>query len=622
MKFYKAIILSCSIVSAVLPLRGTTSLRQQVRNLSSETRNPIKVPSGGNLQEALNNAQCGDTIVLQAGGTYSGSFVLPNKGACTGTDSDYITIQSSNLASIPDGRLNPATQVNNLAKIVSNSTSPAINSAIGAHHYKLVGLEITTSGNVFAPDVVDLGSYADRIQQLTAKNFVIDRCFVHSAEISASNLFPSTLLRSSGRGIGLTTADTWIINSYIAGFAGRYLDNSATIDSYGVYSPVGPGPYHIINNYIEAQFNNVFLGGGDCDTPNKATVSNATPTSATFSQVANLRVGDLVAMSSRNSWQDARIDSINGDTVAYTIVTGLYSPPVAAPDNGGTARWNGDHIHNVEIIGNSLWKPDAWNSFSNPKSYVEIKDCVDCLIDGNDMYSGIGTAIAFTVRNQNGSAPWAAIRNLTFSNNRINGYQNNAFGIQLRDNERPSINSGPLLITNNLIIGERPPGLNPAAFVSITGGEKVVVSHNTILQSSALWKGFGFVAANVVLKDNIANSGRYGPFCDLGPTLASCWPGYSTSKNVIIDIRSDPNPALSSVITGSNFYPVNQSAVRFADLAKGDFRLAANSPYKGKASDMKDPGVDMDALIKALAGGAVQGLSNGIPVEVLQKPRE
>src|SRR5206468_9693179 len=51
----------------------------------------IAVPAGGDLQAALNAAKPGDVITLQPGATYSGNFVLPNKGAI----SDYITLRSA-----------------------------------------------------------------------------------------------------------------------------------------------------------------------------------------------------------------------------------------------------------------------------------------------------------------------------------------------------------------------------------------------------------------------------------------------------------------------------------------------------------------------------------------------
>src|SRR5690349_20892184 len=78
----------------------------------------INVPSGGDFQAALNSAQPGDTIVLQAGATYNtaGGFTLPNKGSST----QVITIQSSALSSSPAAgyRVHPSDAVN-MPKLVS-----------------------------------------------------------------------------------------------------------------------------------------------------------------------------------------------------------------------------------------------------------------------------------------------------------------------------------------------------------------------------------------------------------------------------------------------------------------------------------------------------------------------
>src|SRR2546422_9331125 len=56
----------------------------------------ISVSSGGDLQGALNSAQPGDVIVLQAGAAYSGPFTLPNKSG-----SGWITVRSSADSSLP-----------------------------------------------------------------------------------------------------------------------------------------------------------------------------------------------------------------------------------------------------------------------------------------------------------------------------------------------------------------------------------------------------------------------------------------------------------------------------------------------------------------------------------------
>ncbi|HEY0544315.1 MAG TPA: hypothetical protein VGC91_02880, partial [Pyrinomonadaceae bacterium] len=56
----------------------------------------IVVSAGGNLQSAINAAQPGDTIVLEAGASFPGPITLPNKAGAA-----FITIQSSALASLP-----------------------------------------------------------------------------------------------------------------------------------------------------------------------------------------------------------------------------------------------------------------------------------------------------------------------------------------------------------------------------------------------------------------------------------------------------------------------------------------------------------------------------------------
>jgi hypothetical protein len=311
-------------------------------------------------------------------------------------------------------------------------------------------------------------------------------------------------------------------------------------------------------------------------------------------------------------WQVAKISSISGNNVTFTIERGQYSPQIGTPDNGGEARWNGDHVRNVEISGNTMSKPDVWGTsvtdnttntgFPNSyKSYIELKDCVDCTITGNYFYSGVGTAMAFTVRNQYGSAPWLTIRNLVFRDNLIDGYQNNAFGIQLKDNERPSVNGGNVLITNNLIINERSHS-GSSAFFTLNGARGITFSHNTILQSGKLWAGGGWPSSGVVVKDNIAQSGSYGPTCDNNPpnTVSSCFPSYVTSNNVIVDNRNERTPPLNNVISGQNSYPTSQKAIGFVDIANKNYQLAPTSPFKGKGSDGKDPGVDMTALMAAL----------------------
>src|SRR6266550_1982830 len=105
----------------------------------------INVPAGGNFQSALDQAQLGDTISLQAGATYTGNFTLPVKGG-----SGWIIIRTAAAdSSLPaqGHRMTPSFAAS-LPKIVSPNSSPAIQTAPGAHHYRLVALELTVVGGL------------------------------------------------------------------------------------------------------------------------------------------------------------------------------------------------------------------------------------------------------------------------------------------------------------------------------------------------------------------------------------------------------------------------------------------------------------------------------------------
>src|SRR5207245_2807946 len=98
----------------------------------------LTVNAGGDLQGALNAAKPGDTILLQAGAVFTGNFVLPAKAA--GPD---ITVRSATAdAALPRAgeRMTPA-YASLLPKIRANSNGPALATAVGASHWRLLFLE-------------------------------------------------------------------------------------------------------------------------------------------------------------------------------------------------------------------------------------------------------------------------------------------------------------------------------------------------------------------------------------------------------------------------------------------------------------------------------------------------
>jgi len=87
----------------------------------------IQVPAGGDLQGAINRARPGDTIVLEAGATYVGNFVLPARS----NDEAFITIRSSAQdATLPGAtaRIGPG-DAPRLPKLRSPNNQPALSTA-------------------------------------------------------------------------------------------------------------------------------------------------------------------------------------------------------------------------------------------------------------------------------------------------------------------------------------------------------------------------------------------------------------------------------------------------------------------------------------------------------------
>ena len=94
--------------------------------------------------------------------------------------------------------------------------------------------------------------------------------------------------------------------------------------------------------------------------------------------------------------------------------------------------------------------------------------------------------------------------------------------------------------------------------------------------------------------DNIVAHGAFGIKSDDAgdgtPSLNLHMPGWKFAGNVVIGAPSASYP------TG-NFFPASINDVGFANAGGGDYRLAANSPYKGQGSNSSDPGADIAALL-------------------------
>jgi hypothetical protein len=225
------------------------------------------VRDGEDIQKALDNAKCGDTVTLQAGVFFHGVLRFPSKPCddahwiivrTSAPDSDLpsegtrITPCYAGVASLP-GRpdFHCATPHNVMAKIEFDAVgdSGPIRFLSGANHYRLIGLEITRARPQFhmrhliAPDQPDS----------TADHLIFDRLWVHG---TAEDETKDGLHLS-----GVTYAA--VVDSYFTDFHCIARSGSCT-DAQAVNGGTGDlpgGPYKIANNFLEASGENILFGG-------------------------------------------------------------------------------------------------------------------------------------------------------------------------------------------------------------------------------------------------------------------------------------------------------------------------------------------------------------------------
>jgi hypothetical protein len=202
----------------------------------------IRVAAGGDLQQALTNAQPGDVILLDKAATFTGNFTLPQKSG-----SDFITLKTDLGADVPAGRV---TTADDFATLRSPNSAPALQTAPGAHHWRIEEIELTGAGSA---DVVELGDGSSAQTSLAAvpHDLVLDRLYVHGdAE------------RGVKRCIALNSASTVISNSYVSDC------KAIGADAQAIAGWNGPGPFTIVNNYLEGSTENILFGGSDPSIPN------------------------------------------------------------------------------------------------------------------------------------------------------------------------------------------------------------------------------------------------------------------------------------------------------------------------------------------------------------------
>lgn len=186
----------------------------------------LSVAPGQSIQNAINQARPGDEIVLQAGGTYTGELLFPEKGG-----TQPIVVRSS--LALPLRRITPADRTL-LPSLGSGSVAPA--ATVTGSHWHFVGLAFRANTNGQANLIHVRGDASD---------VLFDRLLMEGGPVGQR------------RGIALNGRSTTITRCHIANM---WQEGN---DSQAVAGWDGPGPFVITDNYLEGASENIIFGGAD-----------------------------------------------------------------------------------------------------------------------------------------------------------------------------------------------------------------------------------------------------------------------------------------------------------------------------------------------------------------------
>jgi hypothetical protein len=669
---------------------------QRARRVAGATK---IVASGDDLQTAINAAQCGDTVVLKAGGTWDGTFTLPDKNC---TSSTPITLRSSDAENLPPGRVGPANAANmpRIRSLGNVGYGAAIQVAPNAGWWIIDGLEITDN----APPTALIHWLVD-FSEPSTHDLTIRRCYIHQKETGTKyNRTMQRAIHFEGHGL----IARWNYINVIGYFYPEVANGNGTMqmDTTALLC-VGCNTVLLEDNYISTWWNQFFLGGGDTAAQNTATVTDATTSSATFSNTKGLEAGVVLRfeiivngkfdktglndscdgtfpsngstpysaatvtrtrgatltgadgnhygiMRSANDNFDGYVGicSVSGETyriartksassTAGPVMLTVFETALVTSVAGSTVNfepygrdqlvssaatkvsWNyGDQglVSDITVRRNTFYVDPAFahdmygKKGYSPKGLYEIKNVNRFIFEGNYVL-GYPAVMAIYPANQYGTAPWTTCKDVTIRNNWIApdlGYpESTREAMTLIDAENyatvaPRRN---FFVYNNLI-------KNVGSFASFKVSNNVQLYHNTVLNIApssysyhAAFTGISAPTTNFVFRDNIVAFSAYGANCSVPPgSMGTCWPGAVFRNNVLLNDAKATAPnggSLDGVWGRSSTLGVYNSlaALGFVDPANDDFSLAATSRLKGKGTDAKDPGVDMDELRKSLPPG-------------------
>ena len=267
----------------------------------------------------------------------------------------------------------------------------------------------------------------------------------------------------------------------------------------------------------------------------------------------------------------------------------------------------------IEISGNHIAKPLRWRSglpeFDGArwsvKNLLELKNARRVIIDGNLFEhnwpeSQNGFAILFTVRNQDGGAPWSVVEDIVFANNVVRQV-GSGINILGHDDNHTSQQTSRIAVRNNLFVDVGGTWGSGRLFQLLDRTRDITIDHNTGLQSGTLLTADGGPHTGFVFENNIAlhnDYGIHGSGTGSGiQALEKFFPRFVVRRNLLVG--ADPNK-----YPRDNFFPKRLSDVGVVNLSDDAYRVGVAAPYAGTATDGRDPGADMSSLAQVISRAA------------------
>lgn len=409
----------------------------------------------------------------------------------------------------------------------------------------------------------------------------------------------------------ITPADASLLPTLAAGVIAPALDGTSAanwrFDGVQFESTSnGQGEVIVLQDSANMTFDRILIVAG----PNgqkRGIRGNGTAITLTRSHIANIwREGQ--ESQALAAWDGAGPFTLTDNFLEAAGVNVLF---------GGANSKSADRIpSDILVEGNHFSKRLEWKGQPRVvKNLFELKSARRVVVRNNvfernwsDAQNGY--AILFTVRNDEGGAPWSVVEDVLFERNIVRETEN-GFNILGYDGYEPSGRTTRVTIKNNLVLA--------SGRFMLVGSEvgTLVVDHNTVAQGGMfllLYRGdvwvsgtparraAQFAVESLTVTNTLGHHSDYGVFGDEGmgigtPALQKLTRAYKWTHNVLAGEqgRAYAYPPVT-------WHPsMAEYRAQFTD----DYRLTPGSKYRKAGTDGQDLGVLLEPGVGALPNGVV-----------------